>query len=116
MKDNHDIEQMLLNGKDYEKIVKTKIENDFKQVLDDQKTIKGRYITDIKSAPKDKIFSKSATYEVINKRSKTRSFINGLQAEGYLGNKNSERQKLLDGEINYFVNEDNFVKFIKLKV
>ena len=116
MKENKDIEQILLNGKNYEKMVKAKIENDFKLALSEKITSKGKYITDIKSVPMDKIFTKYATYEVINKKSKTRSFINGLQAEGYLGNKISEREKLLSGQTDSFVNEDNFVKFIKVKV
>lgn len=116
MKENKEIEQILLNGENYEKMVKAKIENDFKAVLEEGKTLKGKYITDIKCAPKEKLFSKSATYEVINRKSKTRTFINGLQAEGYLGNRNSDREKLLKGESNSFVSDDNFVKFIKVKI
>ncbi len=116
MKENKEMEQILLNGENYEKMVKAKIEKDFNAVLEEGKTLKGKYITDIKSAPKEILFSKAATYEVINRKSKTRSFINGLQAEGYLGNQNADREKLLKGETNSFVSGDNFVKFIKVKI
>lgn len=110
------IEEMLLGGEDYEKMLKAKIENEFNEVLKENNSLKGKYITDIKSVPPDIIFSKNATYEVINKTSKTRSFINGIQAEGYLGTQFSVRDKLLAGETNSFVNGEIYVKFIKAKV
>ena len=115
MKKDNDIEKLLLNDSNYEKAVKSHIEKEFKQTLK-LKKVKTNYITDVKSVPKNKLFSKFATFEVINKKSKTKSFINGLQAEGYLGSQVSDRQKLLSGQTDSFVSEDCFIKFIKVKV
>ena len=116
MKNDKRTEEMLLNDENYEKLVKQKIQKDFEKLLKDKKSQKGKYITDIKFATGALIFSKDAVYEVINKQSKTNSYINGVQAEGFLGNNNSDRAKLVSGETNSFVSGDNFIKFIKVKV
>ena len=114
MKKDNDIEKILLNDSGYEKAVKLHLEQEFNKVLNQKNNT--NTITEIKSAPKDKIFSKFATFEVINKVSKTRSYINGVQAEGYLGAQTSERKKLLSGESNSFVSGECFIRFIKVKV
>lgn len=116
MNKNKDIEKILLNDASYDEIIRTKVEQDFVQELDKSKSEKSGYITEISSAPKDRIFTKFATYEVINKISKTKSYINGVQAEGFLGNKTAEREKLLAGTIDSFVSGNIFVKFVKVKV
>ena len=116
MKENKDIEKILLNDSAYEKMVKSKIEREFKQELAFAKNTRNKVITDIKKVPKEKLFTKSATYEVINKNSKTKYFINGVQAEGYLGAKNSDRIKLLEGKTDSFICGSNFVKFVKVKI
>ena len=46
----------------------------------------------------------------------TKSYINGVQAEGYLGSQNADRMKLLAGEADSFVCENSYVKFIKVTV
>ncbi len=116
MKENKDIEKILLNDSAYEKMVKNKIEREFKQELEAAKILKNKIITDIKKVPKEKLFTKASTYEVINKNSKTKSYINGVQAEGYLGAKVSDRIKLLEGKTDSFVCGPNFVKFVKTKL
>lgn len=116
MKSNKDIEKILLNDSAYEKMVKTKIEREFKQELALAKQMRNKIITDIKKVPKEKLFTKAATYEVMNKNSKTKSYINGVQAEGYLGAKNSDRAKLMAGETDSFVCGCNFVRFVKVKM
>lgn len=115
MKQNKDIEKILLNDQTYEKMLKARIEKEFKREIMKAKNT-GKYITDIKKAPKDKLFTKFAVYEVINKASKTKSYINGVQAEGYLGAQNTDRAKLINGEADSFVCGNNFVKFVKIKV
>lgn len=112
---NNDIEKMLLNDDQYEKLVKKRIETDFENVLVKKDGL-NTFIADIKKVPAGKLFSKNSTFEVINKLSKTKSYINGMQAEGYLGGQNSDRQRLLSGETDSFVCEHSFVKFVKLKV
>ena len=114
MKNDKEIEELLLNGENCEKLLKKKAEMEFMQALEKnepQETI----ITDIKKVPKDKLFSAKATYSIINKNNKTQSFINGIQAESYLVSLN-DREKLLEGIIDSFVQEDYFIKFYKLKV
>ncbi|RAI12762.1 MAG: hypothetical protein DK841_04340 [Candidatus Melainabacteria bacterium] len=113
MKEHNEIEQILLNDSEYEKITKAKLEQDFRKELNKKSCQNSKNITDIKLVPKDKIFSKFTIFEVLNKVSKTSSKINGLQADGYLGKQNSDRIKLQSGEIDSFVCGDKFVKFLK---
>ncbi len=117
MKENKDIEKILLNDSAYNEMVKSKIEQEFRQELESAKKLQNKtFIADIKKAPKAKLFSKAATYEVINKNSKTKSYINGVQAEGYLGTQNTDRAKLLAGEADSFVSGNSYIKFVKVKV
>lgn len=113
MKEHNEIEQILLNDSEYEKITKAKLEQDFRKELNKKSYQNSKIITDIKLVPKDKIFSKFTIFEVLNKVSKTSSKINGLQADGYLGKQNSDRIKLQSREIDSFVCGDKFVKFLK---
>ncbi len=117
MKGNKDIEKMLLNNASYEAIMKSKLEQEFTQELKKTKNKSGKkVITDIKKVPKDRLFSKDAVFSVINKNSKTKSYINGVQAEGYLGAQNSARENLLSGASDAFVSENSYVKFEKIKI
>ncbi len=116
MKEDKNIEQILLNDEEYEKFSARKIENDFVQEIDKSKNKTSEIITDIKLVPKYKLFSKDAIYLVINKNSKTKSYVNGIQAEGFLGNQISTRENFLTGEIDSFVKDDYFVKFLKIRV
>ena len=117
MKKNKEIEEILLNDSAFEQAVKAKIERDFNKELEDIKASKKvDYILEIKDVPAGKLFTKNAIFEVINKNSKTKSYINGVQAEGYLGSNVADRTKLLAGEENSFVAGNLYVKFIKVKV
>lgn len=112
-KEDKEIEQMLLNDDKYEQFIKNKTEQEFLKAIQ-QKAPAQNDITDIKKVPKDKLFCANATYLVINKNSKTQSYINGIQAESYLVSQN-DREKLLEGIIDSFVYGDYFIKFYKLK-
>lgn len=116
MKENNEIEKILLNESKYEALVKSKIEKEFIQELGLNKKVSKKEITNIKKVPKDKLFTKSATYMIMNKNSKTKSYINGMQAEGFLGTQNTARQKLISGEADSFVSGNNYIKFVKVKV
>lgn len=116
MKENREIERILLNESTYGEFVKNKTEKDFVNEITISDNKRQTEITDFKLVPKDKLFSKDALFFVINKKSKTKSYINGLQAEGFLGGNNFARNKLLSGESDSFVAEDYFVKFKKIKV
>ena len=113
MKNDKEIEKLLLNDEKYEKFIRKKTEEEFVKTLEKNKN-KKQIITDIRKVPKDKLFSKKATYSLINKTNKTISYINGIQAESYLVSLN-DREKLLEGIIDSFVYEDYYIKFFKLK-
>jgi len=116
MKEDKEIEKILLNDESYDKFVNQKFEKEFALELDKAATVKNTVITDIKQVPQDKLFSKSAIYIVMNKNSKTKSYINGVQAEGFLGADNTLREKFLSAKTDSFVSGDTFVKFCKFKV
>lgn len=116
MKEDKNIEQILLNDKEYEKISTKKIESDFVREIDKSKNKTSEIITDIKLAPKNKLFSKDAIYLILNKNSRTKSYVNGIQAEGFLGNQTATREKFLTGEIDSFAKDDYFVKFLKVRI
>ena len=116
MKEDKEIEQILLNDEKYEKFINERTEREYNQILEDAKNVKNSEIKNLKDAPKDLLFSKKAVYLVINKQSKTKSYINGVQAEGFLGDKNLVREKLLSGLADSFVSGDNFIKFYKIEV
>ena len=115
MKKNKEIEELLLNDSNYEAMIKAKIEREFKAELKNS-VKKDEFLFNIKKVPAGKLFSRDAVYEVINKKSKTKSYINGIQADGYLGTQNNVRNKLLTGETDSFVSGDCYVKFIKAKL
>lgn len=116
MKEDKNIEQILLNDLEYEKFSSKKIEQDFEREISRSSFKDVKVITELKDVPKSKLFTKNSVFAVINKNSKTKSLINGLQAEGFLGSQDKTRERFLKGEIDSFVNGDYFVKFLKAKI
>jgi hypothetical protein len=117
MKDDKNIEKMLLKDTSYDKLLNVFQEEEFNKTLEKAKEKQNfKIITNIKEAPKDKLFTKDATFEVINKISKTKTKINGIQAEGYLGSQNSVRDTLLAGNVDAFISQNCYIKFLKVKV
>lgn len=116
MKTNNEIEKILLNDSEYDKFVSSKIEKDFENILEEKTAKNTEILSDISQVPKTLLFSKDSTFEVINKTNRTKSYINGLQAEGFLGDKSFERSKLLNAEVDSFVRDNIFVKFVKCKI
>lgn len=115
MKEDKEIEKILLNDEEYENFVNKRTEQDFEKELEDSCSNEV-VVEDFKSVPKEKLFSKNSLYSVINKTSKTKSYINGVQAEGFLGSQNIVRANFLDKKINSFVSGDMYIKFYKYKV
>lgn len=112
-----DIEQMLLNNASLDELIKMKIEKEFKAEQEMAKTKpQKKVITDIEKVPKSKIFSKQAVFRLFNRKNKTETFINGMQAEALLGIQNSIREKIYNGEVSAFTTEDAYVKFEKIDV
>ena len=114
MKEDKKIEQILMNDEKYEEFIHSKTEQEFKKILESKNKIE--IITDIKKVPKSLLFSKKATYSIINKDSKTMSYINGVQAEAFLSADNISREKIISGQMDSFVCENNYIKFVKVKV
>src|SRR5574344_195925 len=117
MKEDKEIEQILLNDSNYEKFVNKKIEKEFTQEIEStQKKEEPKVITNISLVPKEKLFSKDATYIVMNKKSKTKSYINGIQTDGFLGSQKTLREKCKKAEVDYFSSGENYVKFYRIKL
>lgn len=116
MKTNNEIEKILLNDKEYDKLVKSKTEREFNNEIAAAAKTKETFITDIKEVPPEAVFSRASVFEVINKSSRTKSYINGVQAEGFLGDNEFDRAQMLKGKSSSFVCGDVYVKFIKCKI
>lgn len=109
-----DIEQILLSQASLDDLIRTKIEKEFKEAVENsKKEIKTLEISDIKKVPKNLIFSKYSVFRVFNRNTKNETKINGIQAEALLGVQNSVREKLVKGELSSFATDDAYVKFEK---
>ena len=115
MKEDKEIEKILLNDENYDKFINLKNEKDFNEIIKSGFPKIAKEITDIKRVPSGCIFSKDATYLVINKESKSKSYINGVQAEGFLAGQNLVRDKLKSGLVDSFVSGNCYIKFYKYK-
>lgn len=115
MKEDKEIEKMLLSDEEFESFVNQKTEQDFEKELE-HSVPKVSCSEDFNSVPKEKLFSKNAIYSVINKTSRTKSYINGVQAEGFLGSQEIVRDNFLSKKTNSFVAGDMYIKFYKYKV
>ena len=112
-----DIEQILLTNASLDDLIKMKIEKEFKTALNNaNKKHKRKTITDISKVPQNLIFSKYSVFRVFNRKNKSETFVNGVQAEAMLGIQNSIREKMLRGELGSFTTDDAYVKFEKIDV
>ena len=112
-----DIEQILLNNASLDELIKMKIEKEFKsELVKARKKPQHKTITDIAGVPKGMVFSKQAVFRLFNRKTKTETFINGIQAEAALGIQNSIREKIYNGELSAFTTDDAYVKFEKIDV
>ncbi len=111
---NNDMEEMFLNNKSLDELIKMKIEQEF---MDDLKKAKNKpqkkIYTNIKDVPKEKIFSKYSTFRFFNRKTKCETYINGIQAEAFTGVDKVTREKLLNGELSAFTTENAYIKFEK---
>ena len=93
MKDKDaDIEQMLLNNKSLDDLIKQRVENEYLLAIQKVNEIKKKKrITDISQVPKDMIFTTRSVFRIFNRKSGTATKINGIQAEALLGLQNNIR-------------------------
>jgi superfamily II RNA helicase len=112
--ENKDTEEMLFSNASLEDLIKMKIENELNEELTKLNTKPSyKVYTDIKDVPRELIFSAKATYKLFNRRNKTETFINGLQAEALIGTEHAIRAKVSTGELSAFATDDAYVKFEK---
>ena len=107
-----ELEQILLNNASLEDLIRKKIENEFISEAKKSKIKpKVKRISDISDAPKNLIFSQKSVFKVFNRKTKTESYINGLQAEALLGLQNSVREQMAIGATSAFATDEAYVKF-----
>ena len=107
-------EEMLLNGKTLDELIKIKIEQEFMDDLKKSKEKpKPKTILKIKDVPKEIIFSNNSVFRYYNRNTKCETFINGTQAEALIGSQNHIREKILNGELSAFTTEQAYIKFEK---
>lgn len=113
MKDKDaDIEQMLLNNKSLDDLIRQRIENEYISAIQKANEVKKKKrISDISQVPKDLIFTTKSIFRIFNRKSGTETKINGAQAEALLGLQNNIREKISNGQMNAFTTSDAYVKF-----
>lgn len=112
-----DIEHILLGNASLDELIKMKIEKEFKAELENaNKKAQTETITEISKVPRNLIFSKKAVFRVFNRKNKTETFINGVQAEAMLGVQHSIREKIYRGELGSFTTDEAYVRFEKIHV
>lgn len=114
---NNEIEDLLIGEKSIDELIKNKMEQEIK-IEQEQKNKKNKekIVSDIKDVPRSLIFSKDAIYLVFNRKNKTQSFINGIQAESLIGMQKSIYEKIKNAEIDAFSTDNEYVKFEKIKI
>lgn len=114
-KESEEQEQRLLKNTSLDELIKRKMEEELKAEIEKAKIQpKKETITDISKVLPNLIFSKNAVYKLFNRKNKTETFINGIQAESLLGMQNSIREKIKSGQMDSFSTEDAYVKFEKV--
>ena len=117
MKNNDkDTEQMLLNNTSLDDLIRKKIEQEFKNDIKSSKKQKEIIkVTDIAKVPKHLIFSAKSVFKVFNRRTGVETYINGIQAEAFLGVQNNIREKMAEGQISAFASKNTYIKFEYVK-
>ncbi len=109
---NKDKEEMLLSGASLEDLIKMKIENELNEELaKSHKRLEKKTYTDLSEVPKHLIFSAKSTWRLFNRRNKTETFINGIQAEALIGVEHAVREKVTQGTLSAFATDEAYVKF-----
>ncbi|MFI3301302.1 MAG: hypothetical protein R3Y28_07785 [Candidatus Gastranaerophilales bacterium] len=112
-----DVEQILLDGTSLDELIKMKIEEEFSQEIEKAKQKPTtKIITEIQNAPKELIFSKNATFKLFNRKTKSETYVNGVQAEALLGIQHNIREKISNAEQTTFTTDNAYVKFEKVVI
>mgnify|MGYP001805961041 CR=1 FL=1 len=115
-KDENELEQRLLSQSSLDDLIKMKMEEELKAEFKKSKEKPQKEtITDISKVPTNLVFSKQAVYKMFNRKNKTETYLNGLQAEAMLGLQTAIREKIKSGKMDAFSTEDAYVKFEKIE-
>ncbi len=102
----------FLKDADIEQLIEKKIENEIQCEIDEANREKETLIIkDFNDVPKVKIFDRNVTYKVFNRKTKKESYINGVQAESFLGLNHSIRDDLENKHIDNFTANEYYVRF-----
>ena len=110
-------EEALFSNMTLDELIKVKMEKELqKEILAKTEIPKKTMITEISKVPKNKIFAKNAVYEIFNRQTHQKSYINGIQAEALIGIQESVREKLENGIVDAFATDEVFVKFAHIEI
>lgn len=116
-KETNDAEERLLKNKSLDELIKIKMEEELKNEIELAKiTPEKKVITEISKVPANCIFGRQSVFKVFNRKNRTETYINGVQAEALLGAQTSTKDKIKAGETDTFATEDLYVKFDKIEI
>jgi len=102
----------FLKDANIEQLIEQKIETEIQTEMDEAKKEKETVIIkDFNDVPKGKLFDKNTTYKVFNRKTKKETYINGVQAESFLGLNISVRDDLERKYIDNFTVNEYYVRF-----
>lgn len=108
----NEFEERLLSNASLDELIKIKMDQELsKEIEASQKKVKKQIIKNIKDVPKDKIFSKETVYKIFNRKTRSESYINGIQAESLIGLQNSVRENIRKGLMDAFSTDSALIRF-----
>lgn len=110
-----DMEKLLLNKHSLDDLIKMQIEEEF-YTKQETTTKKNKIITDITQLKPNQIFNKSSVFKFFNRKNKTETFIDGVQAEAIIGSETEIKEKFMDGSLSAFATDDAFIKFERASI
>ena len=106
------LEEKLLSTDKVEKAIKEAIQD---EIAEAKKPRKELVITDIKEAPKNKVFDIHSAFTVFNRLNKTESILNGIQVDSLFGLNTAKRKQLEAGEISEVTINDYHIEFLEYR-
>jgi hypothetical protein len=116
-KELNDAEERLLNHKSLDELIKLKMEEEMQaEIAKSKLPPEKKILTQISDVPQNMIFSRQSVFKVFNRKNKTETFINGVQAEAMLGVQTLVKEKIKTGITDTFSTENLYVKFEKIEM
>lgn len=116
-KETNDAEERLLQNKSLDELIKLKMEEEMKNEIENSKiTPEKRIISTILEVPANMIFSRQSVFKVFNRKNRTETYVNGVQAEALLGTQTNTKEKIKSGITDTFSTENLYVRFEKIEI